>query len=238
MKRALFLSIPLLLASLVAASAEPGTVVAMDHGPGIFHKVVTEVDYAARDGDQWRWHVDGWIGSDVERVWIRSAGKIEDGDVEKAELQLLYGRNVHPFWDVLVGVRQDLEPDSKTWAAAGVTGLAPYFFESDVTAFLSTDGDAALRIEQSVDIPLTQKLIAEPYIEVNAYAQDMPERGIGAGFSDVELGLKLRYEITRKFAPYAALTWERALGETASQARAAGESTDEAALRIGIRFWF
>lgn len=237
MKPALFLSIPLLIASLAVARAESGEV-AMDHGPELFHKIVTEADFAARNGGQWRWHVDGWIGGDVERVWIRSTGKIEDGDVDKAELQLLYGRNVHPFWDVLIGIRQDLGPDSKTWAAAGVTGLAPYFFETDVTAFLSTDGDAAFRLEQSLDIPLTQKLIAEPHLELNAYAQDMPERGIGAGFSDVELGLKLRYEITRKFAPYAALTWERALGETASRARAAGESADETALRIGIRFWF
>lgn len=237
MKRAVFLSVPLLIASLAIARAETGAV-AMDHGPDLFHKIVTEVDFAARDGGQWRWDVDGWIGGDVERVWIRSTGKIEDGELEKAELQLLYGRNVHPFWDVLVGVRQDLEPDSKTWAAAGVTGLAPYFFETDVTAFLSTDGDAAFRLEQSLDIPLTQKLIAEPHLELNAYAQDMPERGIGAGFSDVELGLKLRYEITRKFAPYADLTWERALGETASRARSSGHKVDEAALRVGLGFWF
>lgn len=237
MKGAAFISIPLLIASLAIARAETGTV-AMDHGPDTFRKIVTELDYAARDGGEWRWHVDGWVGGDVERVWIRSTGKIADSEVEKAEFQLLYGWNVRPFWDVLIGARQDLEPDRKTWAAAGVTGLAPYFFETDATAFLSTDGDAALRLEQSLDIPVTQKLIAEPHVELNAYAQDIPERGIGAGFSDVELGLKLRYEITRKFAPYAALTWERALGETASRARSAGESVEETALRIGVRVWF
>ena len=238
MKGLAFLSIAILLVPLAIARAEPGDVVAMDHGPDVFRKIVTEVGYAARDGGQWRWHADGWIGGDVERVWIRSIGKVEDGDMEKAELQILYGRNMHPFWDVLTGVRQDLEPDRKTWAAAGVTGLAPYFFETDVTAFLSEDGEGALRLEQSLDILITQKLIAEPHVELNAYAQDMPERGIGAGISDVELGLQLRYEITRKFAPYAALTWERALGATASRARAAGESVDETALRIGIRVWF
>ena len=85
MKRAVFLSVPLLIASLAVARAETGAV-AMDHGPDLFHKIVTEVDFAARDGGQWRWDVDGWIGGDVERVWIRSTGKIEDGDVEKAEL--------------------------------------------------------------------------------------------------------------------------------------------------------
>ena len=238
MKGKTFLSIPLLLGSLAIAWAEPGDVVAMDHGPEVFRKIVTEIDYAARDGGQWRWHADGWMGGDVERIWVRAAGKTEDGDVEKAELQLLYGRNVHPFWDVLIGVRQDLEPDSRTWAAAGITGLAPYFFETYVTAFLSADGEGAFRLEQALDIPITQKLIAEPYVELNAYAQDMPERGIGAGFSDVELGLQLRYEITRKFAPYAAISWERALGETASRARASGDSVDETALRFGIRVWF
>lgn len=218
--------------------AEPGDVVAMDHGPEIFRKIVVEADYAARDGGQWRWHADGWIGGDSERVWIRSEGKIEDGRADDAELQLLYGWNIHPFWDVLLGVRQDFEPDSETYLAAGVTGLAPYFFETDATAFLSADGDLSARFEQSFDLPVTQKLIAEPHVELNAFAQDVPERGIGAGFSSIEAGLQLRYEITRKFAPYADLVWERALGETASIARGRGEDVENLTLHIGIRTWF
>ncbi|MBX3490390.1 copper resistance protein B [Parvibaculum sp.] len=218
--------------------AEPGDVVAMDHGAEIFRRIVVEADYAARDGGQWRWHVDGWIGGDSERVWIRSEGKIEDGRAEEAELQLLYGWNVHPFWDVLLGVRQDFEPRGETYLAAGVTGLAPYFFETDATAFLSTEGDLSLRLEQSLDIPVTQKLIAEPHVELNAFAQDVPERGIGAGFSGVAAGLQLRYEITRRFAPYADLVWERALGETASIARGRGEDVEVTTLRFGVRAMF
>lgn len=218
--------------------AEPGDVVAMAHGPEIFRKIVAEADYAARDGGQWRWHVDGWIGGDSERVWVRSDGKIEDGRAEDAELQLLYGWNVHPFWDVLLGVRQDFEPDGETYLAAGVTGLAPYFFETDATAFLSAEGDLSARFEQSIDIPLTQKLIAEPHAELDLFAQDVPERGIGAGFSGIEAGLQLRYEITRKFAPYADLVWERALGETASIARGRGEDVEHITLHVGVGAWF
>lgn len=145
---------------------------------------------------------------------------------------------MHPFRDVLLGVRQDFEPRGETYLAAGVTGLAPYFFETDATAFLSTEGDLSFRLEQSLDIPITQKLIAEPHVELNAFAQDVPERGVGAGFSSIEAGVQLRYEITRKFAPYADLVWERDLGETASITRAGGGNVEETSLRFGVRVWF
>lgn len=238
MRRAIFAALLGSLALPGIGSAEPGDVVAMEHGPEIFSKIGVEADYTARHGGQWRWHVDGWVGGDVDRVWIRSDGEIEDGRAEKAELQLLYGRNVHPFWDVLLGIRQDFEPDGETYLAAGVTGLAPYFFETDATGFLSSKGDLSARFEQSIDIPITQKLIAEPHAELDLFAQDVPERGIGAGFSGIEAGLQLRYEITRKFAPYADLVWERALGETASIARGRGEDVESLTLHVGIRTWF
>ncbi|MDP2124622.1 MAG: copper resistance protein B [Parvibaculum sp.] len=235
------LIIPLLALGVcfpAAAVAQEAVSVHADHSSDIFRRIVVETDYAARDGGQWRWHVDGWVGGDSERLWVRSEGKIEDGRAEEAELQLLYGWNVHPFWDVLLGVRQDFEPRGETYLAAGVTGLAPYFFETDATAFLSTEGDLSFRLEQSLDIPITQKLIAEPHVELNAFAQDVPERGVGAGFSSIEAGVQLRYEITRKFAPYVDLVWERDLGETASITRAGGGNVEETSLRFGVRVWF
>lgn len=235
----------ILLASVLAsaacsgvAHAETGDVVMAGHRMEPFHKIVTEVDYADAHGGLWNWDVEGWIGGDVERVWLRSEGEVEDGETGNAELQLLYGWNVHPFWDVLAGIRQDFEPDGETYLAAGVTGLAPYFFETEATAFLSSDGDFSLRLEQSFDLPITQKLIAEPHGELEFFAQDVPGRDIGAGFSDLELGLQLRYEVTRKFAPYVDLVWERALGQTASIARAKGEDVGDTTLRFGIRVWF
>lgn len=230
----------LMLAILLPAfaRAEEPLVRHEGHEAALFNRIQLELDYTGRHGGTWHWDLDGWVGGDVERLWIRSEGEIADGDVEKAELQLFYGRNVDPFWDLLIGLRQDVEPDSETWAAAGIVGLAPYFFETEATAYLSTGGDVAVRFAQSIDIPITQKLIAEPHLELNLYAQDMPARGIGAGFSDIELGLQLRYEIARKFAPYLDLVWERKLGETASIARAAGTRVDDTTLRAGLRVWF
>lgn len=211
---------------------------AAHHGPDLFHKIRLEADYADRHGGLWNWEAEGWIGGDTDRLWIRSEGEIADGRTEAAEAQIFYGRNIHPFWDALIGVRQDFAPRGETYLAAGVTGLAPYFFETEATAFLSTQGDLSARFGQSIDLPVTRKLIAEPHVEMNLFAQDVPEQGVGAGFSDIEAGLQLRYEVTRKFAPYADLVWERDLGETASLTRAGGGDVEEVTLRLGVRVWF
>jgi copper resistance protein B len=210
----------------------------MDHGPTVFNMIRTELDYTATDGGAFNWSVDGWVGGDVERVWLRSSGEVVDGHVEDAELQLYYGWNVSPFWDVLVGARHDFRPDDTTYLAASIVGLSPYFFETEASVFLSDRGDLSARFEQSIDLLITQQLIAEPYVELNLFAQDVAELGVGGGFSDVELGVQLRYEITRKFAPYVDVSWNRKLGETLINARSAGESAEDSAVRFGLRLWF
>lgn len=204
-----------------------------------FHLVRGEIDGARVDGqDVVNWEADAWIGGDHNKLWFKSEGEIADGETHAAELQALWSRNIADFWDLQAGIRVDLEPDTTTYLAFGVQGLAPYQFETEATAFLSEDGDVSARFSQSLDVHFTQRLIAEPHIEVNAYAQDVAERNIGAGVSDVEAGVQFRYEITRKFAPYVDLVWERALGETASMLRADGEDVETSSLRAGVRFWF
>lgn len=204
-----------------------------------FHMVRGEIDFAEIDGaDVVSWAGDAWIGGDINKFWIKSEGEIVDGETHEAEIQALWSRNVAEFWDVQAGVRVDLEPDTTTYLALGVQGLAPYQFETEATAFLSEDGDISARLHQSLDFHFTQRLIAEPHAEVNAYAQDNEARNIGAGFADVTVGLQLRYEITRKFAPYVDVVWSRALGETAAMRRADGEEVEESAVHAGLRFWF
>lgn len=210
----------------------------MDHGAQIFNMIKVEADYAGNHGGLINWDVDGWIGGDRERVWLRSEGEVEDGDTQTAGAQIYYGWNVDPFWDVLIGLRQDFEPEATTYLAASIVGLAPYFFETEASLFLSDKGDLSARWKQSVDLLVTQKLILEPHLELEAFAQDVPDLGTGAGFSKIEAGLQIRYEIERQFAPYVDLVWERKLGETASIARAAGGDVEEATLRAGLRVWF
>ncbi|MBU2135095.1 MAG: copper resistance protein B, partial [Alphaproteobacteria bacterium] len=101
-----------------------------------------------------------------------------------------------------------------------------------------SQGDLTARVEAEYDQRITQRLILQPRIEVEAAAADIPALGLGAGLTHVEAGLRLRYEIAREFAPYVGVDWSRDLGGTASRTRAAGGETEHTAIVIGLRAWF
>ena len=126
----------------------------------------------------------------------------------------------------------------RTWAAFGVQGMALYNFEAEATAFIGEGGQSAARLEGDYDILLTNRLILQPTAEVNFYGKNDPARGVGSGLSDTELGVRLRYEIRREFAPYIGVTWNRVYGNTADYAREEGEDRSEARLVLGVRMWF
>ncbi|WP_137973121.1 copper resistance protein B [Pseudomonas sp. F(2018)] len=193
----------------------------------------------ADEGSTLAWDASGWVGGDINRVWFRSEGERTNGVTEDAELQLLYGRSIGPWWDVVAGVRQDFKPESpQTWAAFGVQGMALYAFEAEATAFVGENGQTAARLEGDYDILLTNRLILQPTAEVNFYGKNDPERGVGSGLANTELGLRLRYEIVRQFAPYIGVSWSRSYGNTADLVRDEGEDVDEARFVAGIRMWF
>lgn len=198
-------------------------------------------EYQARKGrDGFRWEGEGWYGGDINRLTVKSEGEAVFGEgVESAELQLLYSRAIGPYFNAQAGVRQDLGPGpDRTYAVIGFEGLAPYWFETEGALFLSDKGDLLGRIEGSYDQRITQKLILQPMAEVNFALQDVPESAIGSGLSDVELGLRLRYEIVREFAPYVGVEWARKVGDTARFARAHGEDADSVSLVVGVKAWF
>lgn len=211
-----------------------------EHGGQVFHAFRLETDVgSSRDGTLYTWDFDGWIGTDENKLWLKSEGEKEDGKTtEQAEFWAMYSRNVATFWDAQIGVRFDEQPNSTTYFVAGVEGLAPYFFETEAHLFVSEDGDVTARLRQENDFLITQKLITQPYVEVNFSAQDVPEQEIGAGLTSGEFGIQTRYEITRKFAPYVDLRYERKFGETSAIARKDGENRDNAVASVGLRLMF
>jgi len=203
--------------------------------------MIDRLEYRALSGgDGYHWEGEGWIGGDVNRLAIKSEGEGETGGrLESAELQLLYSRAIDPWWNIVGGMRQDFRPrPERTYATIGIEGLAPYWFEVEGQLFVSTRGDAHARLEASYDQRITQRLILQPAMEVNIAAQDVPELGIGSGLSDIELGLRLRYEFAREFAPYVGVNWERKLGDTARYAQRVGDDPAATSLVMGLRFWF
>tara|TARA_Y100001936_G_scaffold189679_2_gene188273 strand:- start:21067 stop:21792 length:726 start_codon:yes stop_codon:yes gene_type:complete len=181
----------------------------------------------------------GWIGQDLNKFWLKTEIEREDGKTEEAELQALYSKGVSPFWDFQVGIRRDFQPTpGLNWAVIGLQGLAPYFFEVDTALFIGESGRTALRVEAAYELLFTQRLILTPEIEVNLYGKNDEELGIGSGLSDIETGLRLRYEIRREFAPYIGVSWSKSFGNTANFAREDGEGTNDIQWVIGIRTWF
>ncbi|MGN8144143.1 copper resistance protein B [Pseudomonas sp. 22105] len=193
----------------------------------------------ADDASTLAWDLSGWIGGDIDRLWLRSEGERSNGKTEDAEIQALWGHAISPWWDVVSGVRQDFKPGApQTWAAFGLQGMALYNFEAEATAFIGENGQSAVRLEGDYDILLTNRLILQPTAELNVYGKNDPQRGIGSGLSNTGAGLRLRYEIRREFAPYIGVTWNRTYGRTADYAREEGEDRSEARLVLGVRLWF
>ncbi len=181
----------------------------------------------------------GWVGRDRNRFWFRAEGESEDGDLGEAEAHLLYGRQFSRWWDVVGGIRQDFEPGpAQTWAAIGVQGLAPYWFEIEATAYVGASGRTQARLEVEYELLLTNRLVLQPLVEVELFGKSDPERGIGAGLSTTEAGVRLRYEFRREFAPYIGVIWNRKFGGTADFAETAGEEVGGARFVTGLRLWF
>ena len=211
-----------------------------EHGGGIFHMFRSETDIgSSTDGNAVEsWDVKGYVGTDEDKLYLKTEGEHKDGKLESAEVWALYSRNIAMFWDAQAGIRYDFKPESTTYLTLGFNGLAPYWFETEAHLFVSDKGDVSARLREENDFLITQKLILQPYFEFNAYAQDVPEQDVGAGISDGKIGLQTRYEFTRKFAPYVDVHYGRKFGETASIATSNGESKDEAVAAVGLRLMF
>jgi copper resistance protein B len=214
----------------------------VENGEVITHAIILDrLEATSSDGAEgYAWDAQGWYGGDINRFWWKSEGEgAFENDLEDAELQLLYSRAVTPYFDLQGGVRQSyLEGEDRTDLVLGVQGLAPYWFEVDAAAFVSTEGDVTARAEAEYDLRLTQRLILQPSAELNFAAQDIPDLDMGAGFTDAEVGLRLRYEFSRRFAPYVGVEWTSALGETRDIREALGEDTQSTRAVIGLRALF
>jgi copper resistance protein B len=197
-----------------------------------------QLEWQSGADDAVSWDTKGWIGRDRDRLWFRSEGEREGSRLAHAEAQLFYGRAIARWWDALAGVRQDARPGAaQTWVGVGVQGLAPYWFEVEATAYVSTAGRTHLRLKTEYELLVTNRLILQPLIEANLYGRADPSRALGAGLSAVEGGLRLRYEFRREFAPYIGVTWQRRLFGAADQARANGQPPGSARLALGLRLW-
>jgi copper resistance protein B len=201
--------------------------------------------------DQWEWRDDadrrgsgvwdaeGWYGGDYNKLWVRTEGDWPSAAAAQGRAELLWDRIVTRWWSLQGGARYDFGGGAgKGWAALGVQGLAPYWINVEATVYAGDAGSLAARFKAETDLRFTQRLILQPELELNAYSRADRAREQGAGLSDVDAGLRLRYEIRRELAPYLGLAWLRRSGASAQLLRAAGALPDEFQWLIGVRFWY
>jgi copper resistance protein B len=225
-----------------AAATPPAMGPAMMDNPVIAHVLVDQFEGRTRgSGSQLRWDGEGWIGTDMNRLWVKSEGFSDKTAVSDGDHEVLYDRPIPRmrYFDAQVGVRADLDSGPvRAWAAVGIQGLAPYFFEFAPTLYVRNDGHVAGRLTTSYDLLLSQRWIVQPEAELNFYSKDDPGRRIGSGLSDLDAGVRLRYEVRRKFGPYIGFAYNAKYGNTAGYSRQAGESTGNSSFVFGLRLWY
>jgi copper resistance protein B len=225
-------------AHLGAANVADSVIVAahtamMEHGGMMnWFAIAERLERQQQDGkDLTLWDAQGWFGGDYHRLWLKTEGEwlYDTSGVGHSELQLLYSRAVAPFWDLQAGLRHDEGMlATRTYAVFGVQGLAPYWFEVDMAAFVSEEAGLQLRLEAEYDLRLTQKLLLQPRLQFNHAFDDDVAAGIEQGVADSNVALRLRYEISREFAPYVGI--ERDFG--------GHRQPDETRLVAGLRLWW
>jgi len=195
--------------------------------------------FHGRDGNGQSWEAEGWYGSDTDKLWLRSEGERSRGRLEDGEVEALWNHAVAAFWSTQLGVRHDFGAGpQREWVAFGVQGLAPYWFEVEATAYVGPSGRTAARLRAHYELLFTQRLILQPELEANLHGRSDPARRTGSGLADAKLGLRLRYEIRREFAPYIGVVWTRRFGATADFARADHHAAHDRQWVVGVRIWF
>jgi len=212
----------------------------MDDDPIITKFMIDQLETRITDGDDpVVLESQAWLGKDLNKLWIKIELEQVKSETEELELQVLYSKAISTFWDFQIGWRKDIKPKpEKDWLVVGFQGLAPYFYEIDSALFIAEAGQVGFRFEAEYEILFSQKLILSPEIEVNFYSKDDSSAGIGSGLSNSQIGVRLRYEIKREFAPYIGVNWNNKYGNTANFAKSSGTQVNGSQVVLGIRAWF
>lgn len=223
--------------------AKPPMMAGMDtdmNDDGLMHRIWVENlegIYGTKNGGAW--DAQGWVGGDFDKLWIKTEGATLSGKTQDSKVEALWAHAILPFWDTQLGVRHDFSGGpSREWTAFGVQGISPYWLDVELTGYVGAEGRTAVRLKTEYDLYLTQRLILKPEFELNAYGKPDRERKIGAGLSDGQFELRLRYEFTRRFAPYVGYVYDRKFADSATLARLIGDPAVGHRAVAGVEFFF
>jgi copper resistance protein B len=230
-----------LLLMLLSFSTMPSSVLGGGKDDPVIAKVmIDQLEIRGLDTDkEYVLEAQGWLGKDLDKLWLKTEVERNERETEEAEVQLLYSQGVSPFWDFQFGLKNDFLPKpDNLWVVMGFQGLSPYFLEVDTALFIGERGMIGLRLEAEYELMITQRFLISPEIELNLYNKNNERQGIGSGLANIETGLRFRYELRREFAPYIGVNWAGSFGNAANFANAEGESTRNTKFVLGVNAWF
>lgn len=190
-----------------------------------------------------RWDALGWYGGDKHRLWIKSEGEQYSSSRTggEANVEALYGKLITPYFDLQAGVRFEKHFETnnpqRVFAVVGLQGIAPGRFNIEPSFSVSNKGKTSFRFTGTYDTLVTQKLILQPRFETEVAFQQDREFGVARGINDVEIGLRLRYEIRRELAPYFGVTFRQSFDATAQRVQREGGVPNALEFVIGLRIW-
>lgn len=215
-----------------------------EHGGQIFQSTKIETKWINSDQGQGasKTEWESRIGTDEHKVFLQAHLNKAESQRTEIDAKILYSRNVSDYWDVQAGVRyrdhHKILDQAQFDAVFGVQGLAPYFFETEIYAFVGADDQYSLSLETERDVLLTQKLILKPYINADLILSDQSKYAQKSGLSMFELGLETRYEINKKIMPYLDLSYAYDKGLKVTRWQSQTGSGKNWNYGAGIRFRF
>jgi copper resistance protein B len=211
-------------------------------GNGIMYGVLLDRLELTNDGDKTGFGLRSvsWLGTDSNRVVLKLDSSNTKLDQNTLTTGLAWRKPLSGFWNYDLGVQNDHEngKPNQTWLAANINGIAPYWFTLDSTIMLGKSGLVGLVFDGSYDLRITQRLILDPSLNVKVYSKDDPDQEIGKGLSAGSVGLRLRYEVMRTFAPYISVDVNRYFGQTANFYKVKDGTSNETIVSLGVRSWF
>lgn len=187
------------------------------------------------------------IGTDEQKLILQLEAEKPESQSAKYDAKLLYSHMISDFWDIQTGLGYQLkwieidEQDKHTDhvnAVFGIQGLAPYFFETSAYLSLSKDDYVALSFEAERDFLLTQKLIVQPYIELDAVLNDASRYAEKTGLQEASVGLETRYEISKQFMPYVDIAYRYEQESEWNNGQRTSNSLKDWMYGLGIKFKF
>jgi copper resistance protein B len=211
-------------------------------GSGMIYGVMLDRVEVTNDGDKTGFGLRSvsWLGTDNNRVVFKLDTSNTTLEQNTLTTSLAWRKPLRTFWNYDLGVQNDHEngKPNQTWLAANINGIAPYWFNLDGTVLLGKSGLVGVLLDGSYDLRITQRLILDPSLSLKLYNKDDPDQEIGRGLSNGSVGLRLRYEVTRTFAPYISIEENRYFGKTASFYKAKEGRSNETIVSMGVRSWF